>query len=105
MTYQIESGLDSDGDGVDDTVDNCVETPNPAQVDSNADGFGNQCDTDLNDDCVTNFIDLGLLRIVFFSADSAADFNVDGTVNFGDLGVMRAQFLTMPGPSAVATCL
>src|SRR5215510_7046854 len=37
---------DGDADGVPDTVDNCVLTPNPAQLDSDHDGYGNACDAD-----------------------------------------------------------
>jgi parallel beta-helix repeat protein len=34
-------GVDTDGDGVPDDVDNCRLTPNPLQEDSNSDGWGN----------------------------------------------------------------
>jgi subtilisin-like proprotein convertase family protein len=90
---------DTDGDGVADDVDNCTLTVNPDQRDTNGDGFGNACDADLNDDCVVNFVDLGLLRSVFFTADADADFNGDGTVNFVDLGLMRLSFFGPPGPA------
>ncbi|WP_462232723.1 thrombospondin type 3 repeat-containing protein [Ekhidna sp.] len=35
--------LDSDGDGVGDEVDNCIDVPNPDQADSNGDGIGDAC--------------------------------------------------------------
>jgi hypothetical protein len=92
--------VDTDGDGVDDSVDNCSLVANPAQTDSNGDGFGNACDADLNNDLVVNFVDLGLLRTVFFTDDADADFNVDGVVNFVDLGVLRSTFFQPPGPGA-----
>lgn len=94
---------DSDGDGVDDESDNCTDIPNPIQTDSDGDGFGNLCDADLNNDCVVNVLDLGLLRLRFFSNDPDADFNSDGVVNFQDLGLMRLGFFVEPGPSAVST--
>lgn len=35
---------DTDGDGVPDDVDNCPDTPNPFQDDSDSDGIGDVCD-------------------------------------------------------------
>ncbi|NUQ22338.1 MAG: thrombospondin type 3 repeat-containing protein [Saprospiraceae bacterium] len=37
-------GVDSDGDGIYDPVDNCPYTPNPNQLDSDHDGKGDLCD-------------------------------------------------------------
>ena len=93
---------DSDGDGVPDASDNCTLAANAAQRDTDGDGIGNACDADLNNDCVVNSQDLGLLSAVFFSADPDADFNGDGVVNAGDLGLMKQQFFGAPGPSEVA---
>jgi hypothetical protein len=92
---------DSDGDGINDPFDNCAEVPNPDQRDTNADGIGNACDPDLNGDCFVNFLDLGLIKKVFFSSDPDADLDGDGSVNFGDLGLMKAQFFEAPGPSGL----
>ena len=92
---------DADGDGVADDADNCLTVANPDQRDSNADGFGNLCDADLDNDCTVNFIDLGLMKSVFFSADPDADLDGDGSVNFVDLGKMDAAFFHAPGPSGV----
>ena len=90
---------DTDSDGIADMADNCVQTANAEQQDTDLDGIGNLCDTDLNNDCITNVIDLGQFRSVFFSADPDADFNSDGTVNVVDLGVLRSFFFLPPGPS------
>jgi hypothetical protein len=94
-----DDDTDSDGDGVPDANDNCTLLSNPDQRDSNGDGFGNLCDPDLDNDGVVNTVDLGLLRLAFFSDDADADFNGDGVVNFLDLGIMRQFFFLPPGPA------
>ncbi|MFK8015586.1 MAG: hypothetical protein AB8G17_09115 [Gammaproteobacteria bacterium] len=94
---------DTDGDGVFDSGDNCINTVNVDQRDSNGDGFGNACDADLNNDCVVAAADLGLFRSLFFSADEDADFNGDGVVSTFDLGLMRKLFFAAPGPSGLDT--
>lgn len=90
---------DADGDGVLAADDNCLNVANPDQRDTDGDNIGNLCDFDLSQDCVVNFIDLGVLRLRFFSSDPDADFNDDGAVNFVDLGLMRTGFFAAPGPS------
>ncbi|HMM76328.1 MAG TPA: DUF1800 family protein [Gammaproteobacteria bacterium] len=92
---------DADGDGVADTLDNCSAIANLDQRDTDGDGFGNRCDTDLNNDGVTNGIDVGLIRAAFGSAGPLADFNGDKVVNGVDVGILRAYFGKAPGPGAV----
>ena len=101
---------DTDADGVPDNCDNCVEVPNgPAipdaggnvQRDTNLDGYGNLCDPDLNNDGAVDFLDLGLLKAVFFTDDADADLNGDGSVDFLDLGLMKTGFFQPPGPSCL----
>ena len=94
--------MDSDDDGISDSDDNCVALANPAQIDADGDGIGNACDADLSQDCIVNFIDLGILRARFFTNDAVADFSGDGVVNFVDLGILRLQFFSAPGPSGTA---
>ena len=105
---------DSDNDAVPDAADNCVLQPNgpgntaqsgPSQYDVDGDGFGNRCDGDLNNDCIVNALDLGVLKLRFFSAGAeAADLNGDGVVNAVDLGLMRTLFFQPPGPSGLGFC-
>ena len=96
---------DIDGDGITGDADNCVDRPNPSQVDSDGDGFGDACDADLSNDCIVNAVDLGLFRKQFFTTpasnnwDPAADFNGDNVVNAIDLGIFRVLFFQPPGPS------
>ena len=100
-TINFTRRVDSDGDGIADVIDNCIEVPNADQRDTDGDLFGNVCDTDLNNDNITNAIDLGIFKSVFFTADANADFNGDGIVNVIDLGLLRLAFFGTPGPSGL----
>ena len=101
---QCATTTDTDADGVADALDNCTLVANPAQIDTNGDGFGNACDADLNNDNVVNVVDLGLLRSAFFSTGPQdSDFNGDNVTNVVDLGIMRSLFFQPPGPSGLQT--
>lgn len=98
---------DTDADGLRDDADNCIEVPNgpllttgPEQRDTDADGYGNLCDADLDQSLIVNFADLAIFRGVFFSNDPDADLNGDGFVNFNDLARLQQGFFQPPGPSA-----
>lgn len=95
------SAVDTDKDGIEDPVDNCVNVANASQTDSDGDQFGNACDGDLDGDGIVNFSDLARMRIVFFQRDPDADLNGDGVVNFADLAMLRALFFKPPGPSGL----
>lgn len=51
---------DSDGDGVIDGVDNCPAVANADQLDSNGDGVGNQCSSDLSGSWKTGMLTTSL---------------------------------------------
>lgn len=91
---------DIDGDGVLDIVDNCLTTGNPAQIDSDADLFGNACDGDFNNDGAVNFIDFVGLSGAFQTANPTYDLNGDGVVNFIDISLFVPFFNGTPGPNA-----
>ncbi|AHM61714.1 Thrombospondin type 3 repeat family protein [Flammeovirgaceae bacterium 311] len=48
---------DADGDGVEDTVDNCPSNYNPGQEDMDGDGIGDACDDDMDGDGALNELD------------------------------------------------
>jgi hypothetical protein len=96
-----EVAPDADNDGVPDSVDNCTIVANADQRDTNGDGYGNLCDPDLNNDGTVNFVDLGMMKSVFFTADPDADLDGNGSVSFADLGILKAFFFLPPGPSGL----
>ncbi|MEM7083100.1 MAG: thrombospondin type 3 repeat-containing protein [Pseudomonadota bacterium] len=96
--------VDTDGDGVDDSLDNCTLVANPDQRDSNGDGYGNICDPDFDNNGVVNFLDISGWVPFFNTAcgDVDQDINGDGGCNFGDFAVITQFFNQPPGPSALA---
>ena len=101
LSYLNIALVDTDTDGIVDNLDNCTLLANATQIDSNGDGFGNRCDTDLNNDGITNGLDVGILKTQFLTAGPDADFNGDGVVNGLDVGILKAFFLQPPGPSGL----
>ena len=90
-----------DSDGVGDACDNCTMVANADQRDTDADGFGNICDGDLDNNLQTNLTDFSSVRTAFGTADPDADFNGDGTVNLTDFSLFRGMFGSAPGPSGL----
>ncbi len=100
ITFDIAPGVDTDGDGIDDSVDNCTDVMNAGQQDTDGDLIGNACDTDYNNDCNVSFIDIGQFGSEFGGTNALFDHNADGAVNFLDYFVVTGFFLSPPGPSA-----
>lgn len=102
---------DYDGDGHRNNVDNCRDTPNPSQRDSDGDGFGNVCDADFDDDGIVSlafnpaFTDrrgdleslLAALTNGLYNANY--DLNGDGKIDMIDLGIAQTDLFLQPGPS------
>ena len=98
--------MDSDGDGIYDGFDNCSNVINPGQEDADADGHGNLCDGDFNNDCAVNFIDTVTLIAGLEGADPVLDLDSSGTVDSFDQTLFSALFGVLPGPSAAgAQCI
>ena len=105
--YFSGQSADSDGDGIQNSLDNCSSVANPTQLDANGDGYGNICDADINNSGTVTTADFGLLRSVLgqpagsSATAAAADMNGSGTVTTADFGLLRARLGTVPGPSGL----
>jgi hypothetical protein len=72
---------DSDGDGIPDQDDNCPSTSNPDQLDTDGDGFGNNCDADDDNDGTLDGSD----NCPLLPNADQADFDLDGIGDVCDL--------------------
>lgn len=105
---------DSDSDGVLDSEDNCVDVPNgplaatnscDAQQDADMDGFGNGCDSDINNDGGPGGFDISYIFAAFreVSTNPVFDLNCDGAVGLDDVSKAWYDlvYYTIPGPSGL----
>lgn len=49
-----DNNIDRDFDGIQDDRDNCVSVPNADQLDTDGDGKGDVCDSDIDNDGIPN---------------------------------------------------
>jgi hypothetical protein len=96
---------DSDGDGVTNCADNCIDVANPGQDDTDGDSCGNLCDGDFDQDSSTGFPDMGALSANIGTANSNFDLTepVGDGVGEADANALTALFGTTPGPSGTTT--
>ena len=80
---------DFDGDRVSNARDNCVGVANPGQLDSDADGLGNACDFDYNNDGVVDGADKQLLEKAFGTEEAKTGF--DGVFDADDDGFVAGS--------------
>jgi C1A family cysteine protease len=73
--------LDADGDGVEDSSDNCSSVSNPDQADMDGDGIGDACDPDIDGDGDLNEAD----NCVPVSNADQADMDGDGAGDVCDM--------------------
>ena len=69
---------DSDGDGVIDDRDNCVQAYNPNQHDDDQDLYGDVCDPDLNNDGSVDLLDVAEFKRLMGTGDLEPDLSGDG---------------------------
>jgi uncharacterized protein (TIGR03790 family) len=103
---------DRDGDGVPDARDVCRDLPDPDQRDSDADGYGNACDPDVDGDGVVTtrgggragLSDLGRIRRSHQTGLYVPDCDLDGDGEVDERDLEHASFFVglPPGPSGVA---
>jgi hypothetical protein len=101
---------DLDWDGVPDVSDNCVGEYNPDQQDTDGDGIGDPCDTDIDGD--SRGVTIGGAPALSDFAENyigtdpnhdcgpdawGPDFNGDGVVDVFDVGAVKATFGTQAG--------
>ena len=79
-TIDPSQNADKDNDGVNDLVDNCPNTNNPLQYDSDLDGDGDECDYDDDNDGITDNSGDDCPRggAWNWTSDSTTDFDNDG---------------------------
>ena len=99
----IVNVTDTDGDGVGDYMDNCMDTPNEYQEDTDNDGYGNICDGDLDNDGGVGFLDFNAFKLCWLKDNSDpewsgqcehADFDSDNAVGFLDFNIFKGRWLT-----------
>ena len=93
---------DFDADGVGDTLDNCSQAANPAQDDTDADGCGNLCDADYDNNGIVGFSDWGAFSHNFGTTNELYKHvePIPGEiVGFADFGFFSQNFGKVPGPS------
>jgi len=93
---------DADSDGVADAHDNCVNTANPSQLDTNYDGIGNHCDPDYWNDGTVDDIDFEIFSECYGGSDPHCDLTGDGIVGGVDFGVFTSFHPGPPGASGLA---
>ena len=97
--WETTGCFDSDGDSVNDDLDNCPNNFNPSQRDSDDDGPGDICDSncpDLDGFNPVNFIDYSVLmqNLDASGPNIGSDLNMDNVVDVNDLSILSDYWLS-----------
>lgn len=93
----VAIGVDTDGDLVPDSLDNCPAIPNPDQADADADGLGNVCDPDSDNDGYSDVDEIFITTDPFNNCNWPPDFNGNFIVDIFDFSEFSMHFDTMDG--------
>jgi hypothetical protein len=97
--------LDSDGDGIPDASDNCIEAENASQLDTDGDDYGNACDCDFDQNLTCSIADFSIFREDYIAtADRGVGTDMDGNgaVSIADFSLFRDGYVAgVPGPSGL----
>jgi hypothetical protein len=93
------SGLDADCDGVQDSLDNCVDDANADQTDYDSDNIGDVCDTDTDGDNVLNVDDMCPMGMNTWVSSSTNDHDGDGCNDYEDLDDDNDGICDIGGPA------
>jgi len=97
--------FDSDGDGIVDSSDNCIDVQNSGQLDTDGDDYGNACDCDFDQSLTCGIADFNIFLPDFQAAvDSGVGCDMDrnGTVGIDDFNLFLPGFVAgVPGPSGL----
>jgi hypothetical protein len=98
----IGTGPDFDVDGVQDADDNCSQSPNSTQVDTDGDGCGNGCDADYDQNGIAGWSDYGAFTQCYATTNELCEHEdpPSGIVGLIDFGIFVTElFGQAPGPS------
>ena len=106
--YKMEYGnlyINRDGDGILDSMDNCVSYANGDQSDIDVDGIGKRISHNRDSDGILDFMD----NCVSYANGDQSDIDVDGIVkrNSHSLNPYTSSnfFILMEGSGSVVECL
>jgi len=84
----VDNSIDTDGDGIEDDADNCINVPNSNQLDFDGDTQGDDCDEDADNDGINNDIEDNYSSLDPLNpSDALEDTDSDGILNIDELTI------------------